>query len=86
LQADYQSLNQSHQDTQKQHQTIIIAHHSLQQQQERIVEQHQKLTEHFDTKNQVVMDLQFQLKTNTEKTASLESALSKAEDKIFSLR
>jgi hypothetical protein len=36
-------------------------------------------------KNQALVELQFQLKTNHEKIITLESALSKAEDKILSL-
>lgn len=65
---------------------MAIAYHTLQQEQERLDQQHQKLTEHFDAKNQAVMELQFQLKTHQEKIASLENDLSKAEDKILSLR
>jgi chromosome segregation ATPase len=79
LQSKYEGLN-------KEEQEIKIQYRSLSQDHSRLTQQHQEQLHNFELTKQSYTELQIKLKSYEEKIASLESALSKSDNKIQIIR
>lgn len=86
LETEHKTLILQHKEIQKQYGSSKIAHDRMQQDLDRLSQQHQKQSQNLDAKQLAVIELQLKLTAEDDKIASLEKALSKANDKVHALR
>jgi len=86
LEAEHKTLAVQHKETQKQYESAITAQDHRQQEYVQLSRQNQEQSQGLEAKRLAVMELQLKLKADSDKIALLEDTLSKANDKINSLR
>jgi chromosome segregation ATPase len=86
LENENKTLVLQYQEIQQQCSLLKIMSDTLQKDYDQLLEVHQQQSINLNSKDHAVIELQLKLKLNDEKTASLESDLSIASDKIHNLR
>ena len=73
-------------EIERQHEASKIAYERIQQDHEKLLQDYREQSKNLESKQQTVIELQLMIKVDGDKIVSLEDALSKANDKIDTLR